>query len=177
MKLFQFKNLIPLFLILFYSFANAQELNFKVVNAESLKAIPQAQIKLSTQANLLHTDAMGQFKFNYKKGDTLTIRKEGYHSLHIIPIDINVGAGHVITISMVPGSDAAATTPKSLQGFEYNFVHTSQPSNQLKAQVIESPDVTQKRTTTYFKIASMHLNNYKLESKQQKQLKTMDAAE
>ena len=172
------KNFIALFLCLLWFPLLAQELNFKVVNAESLNAIPQAQIKISGQSNLIYTDASGQFKFNYKKGDTLTIRQENYHSLHIVPMDVALDAHHIITISMVPGKDAPNVSGStSLQSFEYNFVHDTQSNRQLKAQVIESPTVTQKRSTTYFKIASMHLHNYKLESKQQKQYKAMDQAE
>jgi hypothetical protein len=172
------KNTLVLVLSLLWFPLLAQELNFKIVNAESLNAIPKAQIKISGQPGIAYTDAKGLFKFNYKKGDTLTIRKDNYHSLHIIPTDVAIDAQHIITISMVPGNDIPAQNGSaSLQSFEYNFIHDTKPNNQLKAQVVESPLVTQKRTTSYFKIASMHLTNYKLESKQQKQYKAMDAAE
>src|SRR6185437_3120134 len=111
---------ILFFLTVFNVSIYAQQLNFKVVNAESLKGIPEAQVKISIKGKvLLYTDAAGLFSLNYTKGDTISIFKDGYHSLHIIPIHINLDAGHVITISMVPGRDAQGT-PKSLQGFEYN---------------------------------------------------------
>jgi hypothetical protein len=158
------RKAILLFLLFFSSQAFCQNLHFKVVNAESLEGISLAKVSSSlNKSSVTYTNAYGIILFSYLPGDTITISKNNYHSIHLYIPYINVDTMHIITVSMVPSP--GDITPKlkdmsSLSMFEYHFVHKSEEKKNLKIQVFENKVAQQQREISPFKIADVHLNDF-----------------
>jgi hypothetical protein len=151
------------------SVVSAQKLHFKVVNAESLEGLPEAKVTSAIQKNYLtYTNPSGGINLNYLPGDTITISKNNFHSIHLYIPHANIDTVHIITVSMVPGQENSAPNVKQISNlsmFEYYFVHKTEEKNNLKVQVFENKNAAQQRQNSSFKIASVHLNDF---HKQQK---------
>jgi hypothetical protein len=163
------KKLLFVFVIFLATQAHSQMLHFKVVNAESLKGIAQAQVSSSRRADyMVYTSESGDLTLKYLPGDTISIHKKDFHSIHLYLPKINVDTAHVITISMVPDLEGNNPDVKKVSGlpmFEYYFVHQAEEKNNLKVQVFENKNAAQQRQTGAFKIASVHLNDFHKQKK------------
>ena len=146
-----------------FSLSYSQKLHFKVVNAESLEGLLQAKITCSLHKDsIIFTNQTGDFSLNYFKGDTITISKNNFHTIHLYLPQINVDTLHIITVGMVAGNENNLNV-KNIAGlpmFEYYFVHKKEEQNNVKVQVFENPYVVEQRQNGSFKIASIHLNDF-----------------
>jgi ABC-type antimicrobial peptide transport system permease subunit len=157
------KKLILIIVIFLAREGYGQMLHFKVVNAESLKPIPEAKVTSSAnKGSVMFTNIGGDLILKYLPGDTISISKNAFHSIHLYLPKVNVDSVHVITISMVPGLEDNADVKKisGLPMFEYYFVHTDEDKSNLKVQVFENKNAIQQRQSNAFKIASIHLNDF-----------------
>jgi hypothetical protein len=163
------KKLLVIILFFTTSAINAQKLHFKVVNAESLEGLAEAKVTSALQKKYItYTNATGGIHLNYLPGDTITISKNDFHSIHLYIPHANIDTVHVITVSMVPGQENNTPNVKqfsNLSMFEYYFVHKTEEKNNLKVQVFENKNAAQQRQNSSFKIASVDLNDF---HKQQK---------
>jgi hypothetical protein len=163
------KKLLLVIFIFLTMKAHSQMLHFKVVNAESLKGIAQAQVTSSNRPDFkVYTSESGDLTLKYISGDTISIQKKDFHAIHLYLPKINVDTAHVITISMVPdleGNNPNVKTVSGLPMFEYYFVHQAEEKNNLKVQVFENKNAAQQRQSGAFKIASVHLNDFHKQKK------------
>ena len=158
------KKLILIIVMSLTTEGYGQMLHFKVVNAESLKGITEAKVTSSANTGfIMFTNTYGEFILKYLPGDTISIDKKDFHSIHLYLPKVNLDSAHIITISMVPGLEANNPDVKKISGlpmFEYYFVHTDEAKSNVKVQVFENKNAIQQRQGNAFKIASIHLNDF-----------------
>lgn len=155
-------------ILCFFSFVNtieAQTLRFKVIHSDNFQGIAHVEIKSSFD-RIFYTDSSGHFEIQYKDHDTLTLSKEHYHTIFYLIEAKNFDPAHTITLSMTaaPKDEKVNTNDiKSLQSFEYHFIHDQDPStNYLKIHVMEhTPGANvRKKNPQEFKIGSVPLNHH-----------------
>jgi hypothetical protein len=161
-------KLLLIIVLFFTSQVYSQKLHFKVVNAQNLEGLAMAKVTSTiNKDHITYTNPSGIFILNYIQGDTITISKMDFHSIHLHIPHSNLDTVHVITVSMVPGTENNTPNIKNISNlsmFEYYFVHKEEQDN-LKVQVFENKTAVQQRQSNGFKIASVHLNDF---HKQQK---------
>jgi len=150
----------------------AQTLSFKVIRSDAFKAVERVQIKSSSHG-VFYSDASGYFQLSYKNHDTLTLNKEGFHTIHYVIEAKNFDTTHTISLTMtalsaeelqnVPASDIS-----NLQKFDYHFVHDNPSSDSyLRIHAMETLPENKARSgyQKEFKIGTVPLNHTTVERK------------
>ncbi len=154
-----------LLFLMTFSLVHAQTLHFKVIHSDNFQGIAHVEIKSSFD-RILYTDSSGHFEIQYKDHDTLTLSKENYHTIFYLIEAKNFDPTHTITLSMTAAPKGEKLNPndiKTLQNFEYHFIHDQEPStNYLKIHVMEhTPGANaRKKNPQEFKIGSLPLNHH-----------------
>jgi len=157
--------------ILILSSAHAQTLRFKVIHSENFRGIDKVEIR-STFAPVIYTDAKGDFSLNYKDHDTLILTKDHYRMIFYVIEAKNFDPTHTISLTMTATGETAnpnSTDIKTVQKFEYHFVHDQEPENNyIKIHAMEHTpsSISTKDTKQEFKIGSIPLNHAKVSKEQ-----------
>ncbi|MDF2455892.1 MAG: hypothetical protein K0R51_1885 [Cytophagaceae bacterium] len=168
-------TLSSLILVCFFVFSTtlqAQTLSFKVIRSDAFKAVDHVKIKSSSHG-VFYSDANGHFQLSYQNHDTLTLTKDGFHTIHYVIEAKNFDTTHTISLTMTALSaeelqHAPASDISSLQKFDYHFVHDNPSSDSyLKIHAMETLPENKARTgyQKEFKIGTVPLNHTIIERK------------
>lgn len=156
----------------FSTIIQAQTLSFKVIRSDAFKAVDHVKIKSSSHG-VFYSDANGHFQLSYKNHDTLTLSKDGFHTIHYVIEAKNFDTTHTISLTMTALSaeemrNAPASDISNLQKFDYHFVHDN-PTNDSYLRIHAMETLPENKTRTgyqkEFKIGTVPLNHTTVERK------------
>ena len=148
----------------------AQIATLEILDAETHESIPGVVAHSRLEKNLdnhLKTDDYGTVKIHIAKDDTISLEMKGYYPVHIVVTEHQAYEfAHPLRVYMTPlmhhTHHTSITDFDDMNSYDFHFTHHEYEDKQLKVQILEHSNATNKRNKWLQTTRDRHGTDFKI---------------